>query len=269
MKSGVTLETSGAASRASGDRGITAALRDAWEHERGFPANIVNALRPVFNEIGLHFFKHRKRIIYISPIRPERHVEGRNFSEGIASILGTVEAQPKITRPQLAVKILGEQHDSPDAAGKKSALASDLHYLIQVGHVIEFHDGTLDLPMSPRAEKEEESGKSAAPTKAGKSEPKPKSEVVAAAARAAESVTSTAEESAPDEAEPISELVAETSTAMDSGSAHADLTAPPEAATASSESSPTTEMETHPMLATDDPNAALPPTEPAPPSVPE
>ncbi len=159
VKSGTTLETGGAASRASGDRGITNALRDGWERERGFPSNLVNALRPTFNDIGLHFFKHRKRIIYLSAVRPERHVEGRNFSAGIAAILGAVEAQPKITRPQLAAKLLGEAQESEEFMAKKSALASDLHYLIHVGHVIEFHDGTLDLPLSPRAEREEESGK--------------------------------------------------------------------------------------------------------------
>jgi hypothetical protein len=41
---------------------------------------------------------------------------------------------------------------------RKEAIASDLHYLIHAGHVIEFHDGTLDLPLSPKAEHSQETG---------------------------------------------------------------------------------------------------------------
>jgi hypothetical protein len=154
VKSGVALETSGHASRAIGDRTILQALRTAWDQERGFPQNLVNQLRPHFVETGLQFFKHRKRILYVSPIRPQRHAAGEVFSEGIGSILTAVAENPKITRPQLAVKLLGENHDAPEALPKKAALASDLHYLVHAGHVIEFHDGTLDLPLAPNAKPE-------------------------------------------------------------------------------------------------------------------
>lgn len=173
VKSGTSLETGGHASRASGDRGINAALREAWEKERAFPANIVNRLRPSFVEAGLHFFKHRKRILYISPIRPQRHASGQVFSAGIAAILGAVESQPKITRPQLAAKLLGENHEAPDFAQRKAALAGDLHYLVHAGHVIEFHDGTLDLPLSPKAEAHEPAEKPAAKLSADQPAPAP------------------------------------------------------------------------------------------------
>jgi hypothetical protein len=156
VKSGTTLETSGHASRAITERGILAALRETWDHERGFPQNLVNLLRPHLVESGLHFFKHRKRILFVSPVRPLRHTAGEIFSEGISSILTAVSEHPKITRPQLAGKLLGEGHEAPEAAPKKAALASDLHYLIRAGHVIEFHDGTLDLPLAPNAKPEPE-----------------------------------------------------------------------------------------------------------------
>jgi hypothetical protein len=149
IKSGQTLETSGPASRASGDRTIGATLRTAWESEKQFPQNIVNLLRPAFHEAGLHYFKHRKRMIFISPIRPQRAPKGQTFSEGITALLAVIEASPKCARHDLAVKILGEHTDNPEAVARKAALAGDLHYLIQAGHVIEFHDGTLDLPMIP------------------------------------------------------------------------------------------------------------------------
>ncbi|MBV9657649.1 MAG: hypothetical protein JO295_06015 [Verrucomicrobia bacterium] len=45
------------------------------------------------------------------------------------------------------------QHVAADAAPlvkAKAALAADLRYLVQAGHVIEFHNGTIDLPLSPK-----------------------------------------------------------------------------------------------------------------------
>ncbi len=150
IKSGVTLETSGVSSRACTDRSIIAALRAAWEQERGFPGSLVHHLRPRFVEVGLHFFKHRKRVLYLSPIRPVRHGSTQSFSDGMAAILSGIESHPRISRPELAARLLGEQTESPEFESKKSTLASDLHYLIHAGHVIEFHDGSLDLPLSPK-----------------------------------------------------------------------------------------------------------------------
>ena len=161
VKSGPVLECSGQASRAIGDRGLVNVLRTTWEKERAFPASVVNHVRAHLLDAGLHFFKHRKRILFVSPIRPQRHQTGHVFSEGIASILALIEATPRITRPQLATRILGDA-THPDAPAKKAALAADLHYLIHAGHVIEFHDGTLDLPLTPRAEKEAGSAATAA-----------------------------------------------------------------------------------------------------------
>jgi hypothetical protein len=124
-------------------------VRDAWERERGFPVNLVNHLRPYFVEVGLHFFKHRKRILYISAIKPVRYVTGQAISSGIEAILKALEEAPRINRRELAVKILGEQVDAPEMAEQKAALARDFHYLAHAGHVIEFHDGAIDLPLPP------------------------------------------------------------------------------------------------------------------------
>ena len=197
LKSHVALETSGPASRASNDRVIGAALRTCWENEKHFPQNVVNLLRPAFHEAGLHYIKHRKRMVYVSSIRPVRAPKGQVFSEGITTILSAIEAAGKCTRHDLAVKILGALHDSEESGPKKSEMASDLHYLIQAGHVIEFHDGTLDLPVIP--------GEKPAPEKAGK--PATSSEAAAEsvaepAAPEAESETPSFQDAAPNEAPP-------------------------------------------------------------------
>lgn len=152
VKSGVTLECSGPASRVGVDRHIANAVREAWEREMSFPQGLVNALRPYFSEAGLHFFKHRKRVLHVSANKPVRHPEKQVFSDGITAILATVEGQPRIKRPQLATKILGPGHDAPETAPRREALAADLHYLLHIGYVIEFADGALDLPLSAKGE---------------------------------------------------------------------------------------------------------------------
>ena len=66
VKAGLSLECSGPASRNMPERPLAFMLRDAWEREKGFPGQLVNHLRPYLVEAGLHFFKHRKRVLYIS-----------------------------------------------------------------------------------------------------------------------------------------------------------------------------------------------------------
>ena len=178
LKTGVTLETSGPASRASNDRVIGAALRTCWENEKHFPQNVVNLLRPAFHDAGLHYIKHRKRMVFVSSIRPQRAPKGQVFSEGISTILSAIETAGKCTRHDLAVKILGAQHDSEESGPKKSEMASDLHYLIQAGHVIEFHDGTLDLPLVPGEKPAPEKPEKPAPSTASAAAPAaPESEI--------------------------------------------------------------------------------------------
>ena len=101
-------------------------------------------------EVGLHFFKHRKRVLYVSATKPVRHPAGQVFSDGITAILQAVEATPRLKRPELATKILGEQQDTPEATARKEQLAGNLHYLIHAGHVIEFSNGILELPLAPQ-----------------------------------------------------------------------------------------------------------------------
>lgn len=200
LKTGVTLETSGPASRASNDRVIGAALRMAWETEKHFPQNVVNLLRPAFHDAGLHYIKHRKRMVFVSSLRPQRAPKGQVFSDGISAILSAIESAGKCTRHDLAVKILGAQHDSEESGPKKSEMASDLHYLIQAGHVIEFHDGTLDLPLAP--------GEKLAPEKAEKPAPSTESAVEANPPES-EIEAPAVEDTAPPEsqAEPVAEEV--------------------------------------------------------------
>ena len=180
LRSGRAVEMSGVASRNIGDRQIRDAIRAAWEKERGFPAQIVNKLRPHFQEAGLHIWKHRKRILYVSTVRPVRFgSEGRSISEHVASLLNVIEASPKCARADIFQHLLKPHEAAPEFPKLKAALAADLHWLIGSGHVIEFHDGTFDLPLAPK-----EAAKEDAETRGGGDAEKAAAEAVAPVAKA-------------------------------------------------------------------------------------
>jgi len=154
----LATELSGDTARHLPDRGIIAAIRKARDRENRFPAQIAGALRHGLNQAGLHVFKHKKRILYISTVRPQLFDANQaSVSTGLSAILSTIKSYPKISRKQLAekalAKLIGEKstdESSEQYQRAKTALATDLIWLAKAGHVIEFADGTLDLPLPPR-----------------------------------------------------------------------------------------------------------------------
>ncbi|HWL54742.1 MAG TPA: hypothetical protein VNQ90_20035 [Chthoniobacteraceae bacterium] len=151
LESAKSVEVSGVASRQVEDRTLRDAIRDAWEKERGFPSQIVNQVRPSFMEAGLAIWKHRKRLLYVSLVRPSRFsAKNQQVSPEITSLLTVIESKPKATRADLSEALLKPFQEEEGFEKRKSTLASDLKWLTQAGHVIEFHDGTFDLPLPPR-----------------------------------------------------------------------------------------------------------------------
>ena len=154
----LATELSGDTARHLPDRGVIAAIRKARDRENRFPAQIAGALRHGLNQAGLHVFKHKKRILYISTVRPQLFDANQaSVSTGLSVVLTTIKSYPKISRKQLAekalAKLIGEKstdESSPEYQQAKTTLATDLIWLAKAGHVIEFADGTLDLPLPPR-----------------------------------------------------------------------------------------------------------------------
>ena len=93
IQSGQTFEVPGEVSRSLPDRRIATSVKQAWEKELQFPGQLMHHLRRELTEAGLHIFKHRKRMQYISVIRPDRFKGSlQTLSENIAAILETIEA---------------------------------------------------------------------------------------------------------------------------------------------------------------------------------
>jgi hypothetical protein len=180
IRTASAIHISGTTSRSIPDRGIAAAVRQAWEGERGFPGQMMHQLRQHFSRQGLHVFKHRKRMQFVSLIRPFPMEDG-SLSPSVAEILRVIQENQNCNRVSLAASILGTDEAAIDPA-KKSTLATDLHWLIETGRVIEFSDGKLELPVVPVKQEEKKSpGAKAEPVAAKTAEEKgePASEVPA------------------------------------------------------------------------------------------
>ena len=77
-------------------------------------------------------------------VRPFTHEE-TSVSAHVLAILQILGANPGMNRKDLADRILTDV-PAENAEARKMELASDLRWLISEGNVIEFNDGSLDLP---------------------------------------------------------------------------------------------------------------------------
>jgi hypothetical protein len=167
LRSANELTISGVISRRLPDRGLGRAIEDAWSQETRSPSKMMQELAAGLRQAGLNIFRHRRGMLFVSPIRARIFGHERaGVSASINAILEKVAAAPGINRKLLAEQLTPGGAEAADAEKAKMTLASDLHWLISEGYVIEFNDGSLDLPRAkPVAPVPEEKAaeKSAAP----------------------------------------------------------------------------------------------------------
>jgi hypothetical protein len=205
-----SFHLTGEASRSLTDRSIAAAVRQAWEQERGFPGQMMHQLRQQFSRSGLHVFKHRKRMQFVSLIRPSPMEDG-SLSASVAEILRVIQGNQNCNRASLAAAVLGADESAVEPA-RKATLAADLRWLIETGRVIEFSDGRLELPVAPP--KNEPGKPEAAPAKA-KADGAPVAEAAAPVGAAAVEPLPAAQEAV---AEPeVSQTVLAPESALEAG----------------------------------------------------
>jgi hypothetical protein len=136
----------GIASRSLPDRILNRAIEQAWAREIRSPSNMMQELATRFRQNGLHIFRHRRGMLFVSPIRVRAFVhEQAGVSPLVNAILDAVSATTGINRKQL-FETLTSNGASEEAEPRRLALASDLRWLINEGYVIEFNDGSLDRP---------------------------------------------------------------------------------------------------------------------------
>src|SRR5437773_1083870 len=135
----------GVSSRRVPDRLLNRAIEDAWTPETHSPSTLMQELAGRFRQAGLNVFRHRRGMLFVSPIRGRAFVhEQAGVSSSVNAILEALTATPGINRKDLSEKLI-TNGAGEDAEQRKLALASDLRWLIGEGYVIEFNDGSLDL----------------------------------------------------------------------------------------------------------------------------
>ena len=146
----------GVFSRRLPDQVLNRTLEDAWARECRSPSNMMQELVARFREARLHVFRHRRGMLFASSIRPRPFAgERAGVSPTVNAILEAIGTKPAINRKELFEKLIMDP-PSEDAESRKLGLASDLHWLISEGYIIEFNDGSLDLPRAKPKPKEVE-----------------------------------------------------------------------------------------------------------------
>jgi hypothetical protein len=140
------ITISAASSRSLPDKLLYRAVERAWAQETRSPSNMMQELAARFRRAGLHVFRHRRGMLFVSPIRVRPFIHDQAGTASIVkAILETVAASPGIRRKELCAKII-PQTAAQESESRELALACDLRWLIDEGYVIEFNDGSLDLP---------------------------------------------------------------------------------------------------------------------------
>ena len=170
VKTTETLTLSGTAARQLRSPALQRAIRSAWEDQRRFPLQVATSLSQQFAGHGLQFFKVNRTVTHVSVARPRfLDMEATPVSEGVKRIVDYINTHPKCTRRKLlealapaaavpapAAAPAESTTPAPAAAPvppqpspEQNALASDLHWLIHEGHVIEFANGVLETAKRP------------------------------------------------------------------------------------------------------------------------
>ena len=136
----------GLTSRQLTDRALHRHIEQAWSAETRSPSNMMQELSKKFREAGLHIFRHRRGMLFVSSIRVRPLSYGEtSLSSQVKAIVETVAVASRIHRKDLAEKLLAE-FAGEELEARKLALASDLHWLIREGYVIEFNEGRWICP---------------------------------------------------------------------------------------------------------------------------
>ena len=144
------------------DRALRRVVEEAWTGETRSPSSMMQELASRLRENSLHIFRHRRGMLFVSPIYPRAFTnEQTAVSSQVRTIVDAITASPRIGRKELADKLIVDPSTAlrtsltgEEAERAKLALASDLLWLISAGHVIEFNDGSLDLPRAKAKPKE-------------------------------------------------------------------------------------------------------------------
>ncbi len=124
------------------DRDLVHAIHRVWSKESRFPLTMSFSMRAAFRHMHLHLFKAGK-VNFVTHIKPHP-IDPSATVENIAEVLLFLKEHPGSTRKH----VLEVLHPSLDPASEEAKEAlKPLSWLIERGHIIEFFNGTLAIPL--------------------------------------------------------------------------------------------------------------------------
>ena len=88
------------------DRTLRHVIESRWGQEMRSPSPMMQELATQFREAGLHIFRHRRGMLFVSPVYPRAFVGDQDkLSPQVRKIVEILEATPRIGRKELADKL--------------------------------------------------------------------------------------------------------------------------------------------------------------------
>lgn len=135
-----------AVARTFEDAALLASLREALAREDRFPLSLMMALRAAFRHLRLHVFKAGQgRGVNFVTSTPPFPLAAARVVKPIEELLADLHVHPGCTRAELLARL---HPGEPDNSEANREVLSHLNWLIDKGHVIEFFNGTLAVPLA-------------------------------------------------------------------------------------------------------------------------
>lgn len=134
------------------DGALQRAVREAWQRETRFPRTMLFALRAVFRHKDLHLFKVGEGWDYVCAIRPAP-LDLQHVVPSIREVLTHLQTHPGCKRKELVQALRPGAEENSAVAGE---VLSPLGWLIEKGHILEFFDGSLSVPLKARPQTDAE-----------------------------------------------------------------------------------------------------------------
>lgn len=142
LKEGTTVTVPGPLARELEDPILRRVVQEAWRRETRFPLALSISLRLMFRHMGLHIFKTEDGTHYVTAVMPSP-LNPEGTAPVVREILQFLSDHPRATRTELLAALRpGVAPDAPAA----HEVTTQLHWLRDKGHVIEFTGGGLLLP---------------------------------------------------------------------------------------------------------------------------
>ncbi|MFC1498615.1 hypothetical protein ACFLS1_09135 [Verrucomicrobiota bacterium] len=127
------------------DRGLLLAIENAWLKEHRFPLSVMMALRGAFLSNRLSLFKtgKEKSITFVTPITPTP-INLEYVVDSIKEVMLYLQSHPGSSRDAITK---GLRPDAEPDSEEVKEIISPLNWLIDKGHIIEFFNGTLSVPL--------------------------------------------------------------------------------------------------------------------------